>query len=186
MATGDAQPGRRPFRGDRPTTAIRSRLRRIAATVFVPVCVVVLAAFVAPPPAELSESIGVDLSFFNDLHRLGDEVRASLGLDAAGFLSLLQEDDEAAAAGAKDPGATARERGLRKRFPVVLIPGATSTSLEIWRGKPCAKAYFKQRLWGTMSMFTTLSTMDAACWLEHISLNLTTGLDPDGIKVGDG
>ena len=81
------------------------------------------------------------------------------------------------------PGVLAREQGLRKDFPVVLIPGATTTGLEIWSGKLCAKASFKQRLWGSMSMFSSLASMDTTCWLEHMSLNQTTGLDPDGIKV---
>lgn len=81
------------------------------------------------------------------------------------------------------PGLLARNEGIRKKYPIIMLPGATTTGLEIWQGKPCAKAYFKQRLWGTMSMFSSLASMDAACFLEHISLNLTTGLDPDGIKV---
>jgi hypothetical protein len=40
----------------------------------------------------------------------------------------------------------------------------------------------RQRIWGSLSM--TQSFMgDKACWLEHMALNSTTGLDPDGVKL---
>ena len=85
--------------------------------------------------------------------------------------------------GMERPGLAAVDRGIRKKYPVVIIPGATTTGLEIWQGKACAKASFKQRLWGSVSMLSSLASMDSSCWLEHISLNTTTGLDPEGIKV---
>ena len=81
------------------------------------------------------------------------------------------------------PGLRAAEKGMKKKYPIVIVPGATTTGLEIWKGKQCAGSYFKQRLWGSFTMLSSFAAMDGACWLEHISMNLTTGLDPDGIKV---
>ena len=35
--------------------------------------------------------------------------------------------------------------------------------------------YFRQRMWGTFTMLQTM-LMDPECWMNHISLNLTTGV----------
>ena len=40
----------------------------------------------------------------------------------------------------------------------------------------------RQRIWGSLSM--TQSFMgDKQCWMEHMALNGTDGLDPEGIKL---
>ena len=40
----------------------------------------------------------------------------------------------------------------------------------------------RQRIWGSLSM--TQSFMgDKQCWMEHMALNSTDGLDPEGIKL---
>ncbi|POM73513.1 Lecithin:cholesterol/phospholipid:diacylglycerol acyltransferase-like protein [Phytophthora palmivora] len=66
--------------------------------------------------------------------------------------------------------------------PVILVPGFTSTGLEIWNGSECSKAYFRQRMWGTSRMLQQFM-MNQKCWLEHMMLNRTSGMDPDGIKL---
>lgn len=75
-----------------------------------------------------------------------------------------------------------RDEGVRAYSPVVLIPGFTSTGLEIWTGSECSKSYFRQRMWGTARMLQQFM-LNQKCWLEHMMLNRTTGLDPDGIKL---
>lgn len=75
-----------------------------------------------------------------------------------------------------------REEQLAAYSPVVLIPGFTSTGLEIWNGSECSKEYFRQRMWGTTRMLQQFM-MNQKCWLEHVMLNRSTGLDPDGIKL---
>ena len=40
----------------------------------------------------------------------------------------------------------------------------------------------RQRIWGSLSM--TQSFMgDKQCWMEHMALNSTDGLDPEGIRL---
>ena len=80
------------------------------------------------------------------------------------------------------PGQRAAAAGLRAHHPIVMIPGIITSGLELWAGHECAKSYFRQRLWGTMSMFR-LFMRNKECWLSHISLNATTGRDPEGVKV---
>ncbi|KAL3670753.1 hypothetical protein V7S43_003941 [Phytophthora oleae] len=75
-----------------------------------------------------------------------------------------------------------QEENVTAYSPVVLVPGFTSTGLEIWNGSECSKAYFRQRMWGTSRMLQQFM-MNQKCWLEHMMLNRTSGMDPDGIKL---
>mmetsp|Transcript_6811 Transcript_6811/g.14261 ORF Transcript_6811/g.14261 Transcript_6811/m.14261 type:complete len:544 (-) Transcript_6811:1000-2631(-) len=131
------------------------------------------------PVEEISKVGDSFANQWKELARLAPGV-PDFSFDAA-FFSMIK--DSAMLTDTKRPGQEAKERGLRKSYPIVIIPGATTTGLEIWKGKACAKAYFKQRLWGSMTMFSSFASMDGACWLEHISMNLSTGLDPDDITV---
>merc|ERR1712226_335714 len=63
-----------------------------------------------------------------------------------------------------------------------MIPGFVTSGLEMWSGKECAEKYFRQRMWGAVGGARTLLT-DRDCWLQHLSLNAYTGLDPDGVRV---
>jgi hypothetical protein len=72
------------------------------------------------------------------------------------------------------PGQVAAREGLRGRHPVVIIPGFVTSGLELWAGQPCAAAYFRQRLWGTLSMAQTLLA-DKSCWMRHMSLDPVSG-----------
>lgn len=80
------------------------------------------------------------------------------------------------------PGRILREQGGRAKYPVVMIPGITSTGLELWQGRTCAQPYFRQRLWGTLTMMRFM-LLDSSCWLEHLKLDPNSGGDPDGIKL---
>lgn len=60
--------------------------------------------------------------------------------------------------------------------------GFVTSSLETWQGNACAADKLRQRVWGGMSMVHTLLG-DVRCWVEHMSLDPTTGLDPPGIKL---
>lgn len=80
------------------------------------------------------------------------------------------------------PGRILRGKGARVKHPVVMIPGITSTGLELWQGQECAHSYFRQRLWGTLSMMRFM-IMDGACWMHHLKLDPQTGGDPSGIKL---
>jgi hypothetical protein len=52
--------------------------------------------------------------------------------------------------------------------------GFVTSGLELWQGEPCAQSYFRQRLWGTLSMAQTLLT-DRMCWMRHMKLDPVTG-----------
>lgn len=75
------------------------------------------------------------------------------------------------------PGVSMRRRGLKAHYPVILIPGIVSTSLESWARGGCADSYFRRKIWGDLSMATSL-ILDKHCWLKNLMLDPDTGLDP--------
>jgi phospholipid:diacylglycerol acyltransferase len=80
------------------------------------------------------------------------------------------------------PGYIKANEGTRAHFPIVMIPGITSTGLELWKGNSCADSDFRKRLWGTLTMAKFLM-INRACWLEHLMLDVSTGVDPENIKL---
>uniref|UniRef100_A0A060TAX1 ARAD1D23518p n=1 Tax=Blastobotrys adeninivorans TaxID=409370 RepID=A0A060TAX1_BLAAD len=79
-----------------------------------------------------------------------------------------------------------REEGYGVKHPVVLIPGVISTGLESWGlegTEECpSQPHFRKRLWGSLYMLRTM-LLDKHCWLKHIMLDPSTGLDPPGYKI---
>ena len=47
-------------------------------------------------------------------------------------------------------GERMRERGLKAEYPVVLIPGIISTSLESWSTSDEYRSWFREKVWGGM------------------------------------
>jgi len=84
--------------------------------------------------------------------------------------------------GIEKPGITLAKEGLHVYHPVIFIPGIVSTGLEVWQAKPCAKKHFRERFWGTSLMIRKL-LLTKECWLEHVCLNQSSWLDPEGIKL---
>ncbi|CAG8496425.1 5614_t:CDS:10 [Ambispora gerdemannii] len=80
------------------------------------------------------------------------------------------------------PGLKLAEKGLKAKFPVILIPGIVSTGLESWSTSNCSQKYFRRRMWGTTTMFRAV-LLDKECWKEHMKLDPSTGLDPPGVKL---
>ncbi|GMP88688.1 hypothetical protein CsSME_00040583 [Camellia sinensis var. sinensis] len=78
------------------------------------------------------------------------------------------------------PGARLKREGLTALHPVVLVPGIVTGGLELWEGKPCSEGLFRKRLWA--GSFSEIFKRPL-CWLEHLSLDNVTGLDPPGIRV---
>jgi len=66
--------------------------------------------------------------------------------------------------------------------PVVIIPGITSTAMELWRGRPCARQTFRDKFWGSLDMARS-ALRDQRCWMRHLELDLLTWDDPDGIRL---
>ncbi|KAJ9128918.1 hypothetical protein P3X46_034333 [Hevea brasiliensis] len=93
------------------------------------------------------------------------------------------------------PGVKLKKEGLTAKHPVVFVPGIVTGGLELWEGHQCADGLFRKRLWGgtfgevykgTFFYFTSLIFffLDLPlCWVEHMSLDNETGLDPPGIRV---
>lgn len=104
--------------------------------------------------------------------------------------NLLSLDNDAAAPvvanyskGDFQPALTLMENEqLTKKHNVLLIPGIISSGLESWSTANCSKPYFRQRLWGTSTMFKAI-LLDKECWVQHMMLDPKTGLDPPGIKL---
>ncbi|KAL2507014.1 putative phospholipid:diacylglycerol acyltransferase 2 [Forsythia ovata] len=78
------------------------------------------------------------------------------------------------------PGTRLQREGLTALHPVVIVPGIVTGGLELWEGRPCSEGLFRRRLWG--GSFTEIFRRPM-CWLEHLSLDNETGLDPPGIRV---
>ncbi|KAJ6427328.1 hypothetical protein OIU84_022843 [Salix udensis] len=78
------------------------------------------------------------------------------------------------------PGVKLRKEGLKAKHPVVFVPGIVTAGLELWEGHQCADGLFRKRLWG--GTFGEVYKRPL-CWVEHMSLDNETGLDPPGIRV---
>ncbi|XP_010261970.1 PREDICTED: phospholipid:diacylglycerol acyltransferase 1-like [Nelumbo nucifera] len=78
------------------------------------------------------------------------------------------------------PGVKLQKEGLRAKHPVVFVPGIVTGGLELWEGHQCADGLFRKRLWG--GTFGEVYKRPL-CWVEHMSLDNETGLDPPGIRV---
>ncbi|KAF9615026.1 hypothetical protein IFM89_021597 [Coptis chinensis] len=91
----------------------------------------------------------------------------------------------------RSPGVKLQKEGLRAKHPVVFVPGIVTGGLELWEGHQCADGLFRKRLWG--GTFGEASTGNSGisgdvykrplCWVEHMSLDNESGLDPPGIRV---
>ncbi|XP_022721562.1 phospholipid:diacylglycerol acyltransferase 1-like [Durio zibethinus] len=78
------------------------------------------------------------------------------------------------------PGVKLKKEGLRVKHPVFFVPGIVTGGLELWEGRKCAEGLFRKRLWG--GTFGEVYKRPL-CWVEHMSLDNETGLDPCGIRV---
>ncbi|KAH7679904.1 Diacylglycerol O-acyltransferase protein [Dioscorea alata] len=78
------------------------------------------------------------------------------------------------------PGVKLRKEGLSALHPVVFVPGIVTGGLELWEGHQCADGLFRKRLWG--GTFGEVYKRPL-CWVEHMSLDNETGLDPPGVRV---
>ncbi|EEF41018.1 phospholipid:diacylglycerol acyltransferase 1 isoform X1 [Ricinus communis] len=78
------------------------------------------------------------------------------------------------------PGVKLKKEGLTAKHPVVFVPGIVTAGLELWEGHQCADGLFRKRLWG--GTFGEVYKRPL-CWVEHMSLDNETGLDPPGIRV---
>lgn len=80
------------------------------------------------------------------------------------------------------PAATLLARGKpTRREPVLIVPGMTSTALEVWRGMDCYAGGHRRRLWSFRESLTL--AVDPSCLRKHLALNKTTWDDLDGIAV---
>lgn len=78
------------------------------------------------------------------------------------------------------PGLKLKKEGLTVHHPVVFVPGIVTGGLELWEGRPCADGLFRKRLWG--GTFGEVYKRPL-CWVEHMSLDNETGMDPPGIRL---
>ncbi|CBH18356.1 phospholipid:diacylglycerol acyltransferase-like protein, putative [Trypanosoma brucei gambiense DAL972] len=76
---------------------------------------------------------------------------------------------------------------MRRKHPVMIIPGFISTALEVWQDVvecTTSQAYssrFRQRMFGPSMLF--LLATDPACYMKLFSLDKGTGFDPPGVKI---
>ncbi|KAN0081174.1 Lecithin:cholesterol acyltransferase domain containing protein [Tylopilus felleus] len=79
-------------------------------------------------------------------------------------------------------GDAMKERGLTAQFPVVVIPGIISTSLESWSTSPEYRAFFREKVWGGFGMLSQV-VFNRDRWISAMMLDPDTGLDPPSAKV---
>lgn len=91
------------------------------------------------------------------------------------------------------PGFKLAQEGATAKYPLVLIPGFTTSGLEVWGTEECGRKYFRTRFWGTMDQAKALLA-DVDCWRRHMTLHPFTGGDPsptirlrptEGMQAGD-
>lgn len=78
-----------------------------------------------------------------------------------------------------DPLPAEKLKHLKPKHPVIIIPGITSTILELWQG---SKREFRTNVWGNSDMFLQMIT-DVNGWADLITLDPETGLDKPHCKV---
>ncbi|KAG7531668.1 hypothetical protein FFLO_04178 [Filobasidium floriforme] len=76
----------------------------------------------------------------------------------------------------------AKEPGIGAHYPVILIPGVSLNGLEQWSASKVAKGSFRKRLWSTTQMVSAVLA-DRKAWMEALSLDPVTGLDPPNHRV---
>ncbi|KZV82876.1 LACT-domain-containing protein [Exidia glandulosa HHB12029] len=80
-------------------------------------------------------------------------------------------------------GSQLAQEGYKATYPVVIVPGIISTGLESWSTKPEHRTYFRQKIWGGMSMVGHVLS-DREKWMATLMLDPETGLDPrNGAKL---
>ncbi|KAI9076243.1 hypothetical protein K1719_041816 [Acacia pycnantha] len=112
--------------------------------------------------------------------------RRLCSVDPAKFSSLGFQSFEASKANKKHE--TIEKQRKRKRQSkkwrhidnCYWMIGIVTGGLELWEGRPCAQGLFRKKLWGDSFAHILKRPL---CWLEHLSLNNETGLDPPGIRV---
>lgn len=136
----------------------------------------------------------VNLDQFSDIFDDWKDLKNLKGLLPNGIQSFLQDKGVNTQDDGFNGSAESFSVGLRlenlKNFTadhnVVMVPGVISTGLESWgtttTGDCPSIGHFRKRLWGSFYMLRTM-VLDKTCWLRHIMLDTTTGLDPPNIKV---
>jgi hypothetical protein len=82
------------------------------------------------------------------VHQLPESVQQKLN-------TMLNETIASFKLPADRPGKRLAASGVRAKHPVLIVPGMTSSGLELWRGKSCAADNFRERVWGsTVSQWT--------------------------------
>lgn len=83
-------------------------------------------------------------------------------------------------------GSVMRDRGFGFKHPVVIVPGMMSSGLEVTDAGEhlleCSRRYLNRRIFGNVNNIKML-LFDKKCWSELMMLNVTTGLDPFGVKL---
>jgi phospholipid:diacylglycerol acyltransferase len=80
------------------------------------------------------------------------------------------------------PGFLLAQEGAQAKYPLVIVPGFSTSGLEVWEGKSCAQSKFRQRMWGGIGTARGLIA-EQDCWREHMALDPLTGVDPEGIRL---
>lgn len=103
-------------------------------------------------------------------------------LNLTGTVTLLLDKLEKRRHRGRSPGQNLKG-DLKAKHPVVMIPGIISCGLEVWEASEClGHEFFRERVWGSLSM-ARMVLGNLSCWLDHLSLDPKTGLDPEGAKV---
>ncbi|OMJ18441.1 Phospholipid:diacylglycerol acyltransferase [Smittium culicis] len=103
------------------------------------------------------------------------------------ILSMIKSDTVESTArkpeGLFEPAKTLKKtQSLKPKHSVVMIPGVFTSGLENWCTEGCLNGFFRNRIWGSMTMFKAI-LLDKQCWFKHMLLDDETGLDPENIRI---
>lgn len=104
-----------------------------------------------------------------------EEIHQYLNVSMDSFTQSLTQEK-------KNVGNELKQQGATANYPIVIVPGFVTSGLEVWSGKECAKAFFRQRIWAAMTGAKSF-LVERDCWNEHMALDPYTGSDPDNIRV---
>ncbi|WIA16398.1 hypothetical protein OEZ85_013090 [Tetradesmus obliquus] len=162
----------------------KGRKRRVFGVTLLVFAVVAVTLGFGVPKAAQDERVRAAVN--DSVSRLNTTLVEQFDVSLDGFLEKLANLSDTVSSIIGDdgprPGQMAAKQGLKAHHPVVIVPGFVTSGLELWQGEECAQSYFRQRLWGTLSMAQTLLA-DRGCWMRHMKLDPVTGSDPPGIKL---
>mmetsp|Transcript_8793 Transcript_8793/g.39072 ORF Transcript_8793/g.39072 Transcript_8793/m.39072 type:complete len:622 (-) Transcript_8793:1423-3288(-) len=155
----------------------------IVSVVVLVLAIVISTLMVKKVPSKIAKSMSEHMEDDEDVRAFMDKMRSDERMkDAVDQFETFVRD--LGAGYSKDKGRRPGQDLKTTRtasMPVVVLPGITSSMLEIWEGRDCSSYNFREKYWGS-AQCARAALRNLTCWLEHLSLT-PAWTDPEGIKI---